>query len=147
MEANDMFGWWNPTNSPYIHPAFWAIKRELLEKTTKDFSAHPEINGSDHFATITYDVERLGYKIGKCSGEFNPESFQFHLGGVNQNYLNGLTEGFQFHRPEVFAVLNYYNLAAKVPQDPKFVKLMEEIEKKLPADNHMIDTWGKFFVV
>jgi len=148
MKHYDMFGWWNPTNNPYIHPAFWGIKRELFEKTNKDFSAHPEINGSDHFAMITYDAEKLGANIDKYGGDFHPDSLCFHLGGVNQNYLNGLTNGFEFHRPEVFAIYNYECGLANVKQDPRFLELSEDIEAKLlsqlPVDIGN-NQWTKFF--
>ena len=145
LNNSDFFGWWNPTNNPYIHPAFWAIKRELLEKTSKDFSAHPEINGSDHFAMITYDVLKLGAKIDKYGGDVQPDSLHFHLGGINHNYLNGLTDGFQFHRPEIFSVYNYKSMTGVVPQHPGFMELMSRINEKIPPSVKDIETWGKFF--
>lgn len=147
LKESDFFGWWNPTNNPYIHPAFWAIKRELLEKTNKDFSAHPEINGSDHFAKITYDAIQLGARIDRYGGDFHPTSLHFHLGGVNQNYLNGLTEGFKFHRPEAFSVYNYLSVNAQVPQNDGFVNLMSEISQIVSPTIEDIENWGKFFRV
>lgn len=149
MIHTDMFGWWNPTNAPYIHPAFWGIKRDLLEKTSKDFSAHPEINGSDHFAMITYDAEKLGASIDKYDGEFSPDSKHFHLGGVNQNYLNGLFEGFEFHRPDAFFVYNRRSMEVKIsPMMP----LMEKINKKLMITRSetwpmLVSQWNKFFIL
>lgn len=147
MERVDMFGWWNQTNNPYIHPAFWGIKRELLEKTNKDFSAHPEINGSDHFAMISYDVLKLNAKIERYDADFSPDSWIFHLGGVNQNYLNGLTEGVELHRPEAFLILNQANIDANVPQDPKFMELCEKIASKFPYFESDKIKWNKFFKI
>jgi hypothetical protein len=147
MDESDMFGWWNPTNNPYVHPAFWGIKRALLEKTAKDFSPHPEINGSDHFAKITYDVLALGAKIDKYTGDVLPESLHFHLGGVNQNYLNGLQEGFQFHREEIFYVYNRKSMEILSPMMP----LMKRIHEKLSVSYSetwpiIVPRWEKFFV-
>lgn len=156
MYEADMIGWMNPTNNPYVHPSYFFIKRELLETTSKDFSAHPEINGSDHFAQITYDIEKRSGRIKslqdmKYKCDFSYESDCFHLGGVNQNYLNGLTPDFNFHRPEAFFVLNRANMNASVPQDPKFIELCQKIDKILtPADiyeeTRLLDKWGKYFV-
>lgn len=153
MKTSDMFGWMNPTNNPYIHPSYFFIKRELLEQTAKDFSAHPEINGADHFAMITYQaklkteniksLQDIGYKC-----DFSIESDCFHLGGVNQNYLNAMNEGFtELHRPEAFLILNQANLNASVAQDPKFVDLCERIADKFPYKESDMIKWGKFFVV
>lgn len=152
LRVSDFFGWWNPTNNPYIHPAFWAIKRELLEKTSKDFSAHPEINGSDHFAKITYDVLELGAKIDKYEGDVSFDSLHFHLGGINQNYLNGLTKGFQFHRPEIFKVYNTMSGLANVKQNPKFIQLIAQIGDQLPMYNESEGlfhnpAWEPFFKI
>jgi hypothetical protein len=152
MSVADMFGWWNPTNTPYIHPAFWGIKRELFEKTTKDFSPHPEINGSDHFAMVTYDAIKLGAKIDKYYEKFSPDSNYFHLGGVNQNYLNGMNEGFEFHRAEPFYVYNKHCMSLPIAQDERFMNLMGDINMKLyktftepwPIYD---DRWGKFFII
>lgn len=153
MEYSDLFGWMNPTNNPYIHPAYFFIKRELLEKTSKDFSAHPEINGSDHFAVITYEAQRIGAKIVTQAGiganfNFSPDADAFHLGGVNQNYLNGLNPGFQFHRPEVFFLYNGKSIQANVQQDPRFVDLMKKISN-LPQNEYttMWSQWLPFFKV
>lgn len=147
----DMIGWLNPTNSPYIHPAFFAIKREMLEKTSKDFSAHPEIPGSDHFAMITYDVQKLQGKIVSLQDmgfncNFSPDADMFHLGGVNQNYLNGLNEGFQFHRPEAFRLYNLRSLESEVEYDDRFVKIMADIAAKL-VNVEINPEWNKFFTL
>lgn len=161
----DLIGWMNPTNNPYIHPAFWAIKRETLEKTSKDFSAHPEINGSDHFAMITYDVKKIGAEILSLQElgyncDFSPQADMFHLGGINQNYLNGLTEGFEFHRPDAFMVYNQMsknasyttfnpiNTQVSVKQDLRFYELCTNINTKLETMGISYNKeWEKFFKI
>ena len=116
MKECDLFGWYNYTNFPYIHPAYFFIKRELLEKTSKDFSPHQEINGSDHFAMITHDAIQQGGKLLKLQDiGFNAQIINatdtdcFHLGGINQSYLNGLNDpNHQFHRGIIFIVYNSF---------------------------------------
>jgi hypothetical protein len=153
IRDSDMFGWWNPTNAPYVHPAFWGIKRELLENTTKDFSPHPEINGSDHFAKITYDAQALQAKIDKYHGNLSPNTPFFHLGGVNQNYLN-FDELFKLdalHRPEIFYVYNYWSRKAHVRQSETFMSKCKAIEMYLRTKYPHIDfetsEWSKFFQI
>ncbi|PWU04805.1 MAG: hypothetical protein C5B43_04165 [Verrucomicrobia bacterium] len=153
MQTSDLIGWMNPTNSPYIHPAFFGIKRDMLERTSKDFSPHPEINGGDHFCQVTYDVQKLGGKIVSLQDmgfncDFKPEADMFHLGSVNQHYLNGLTEGFQFHRPEAFMTYNFESRQIDIPQDPRFLGLSQDIEVKLLNDLNMSprgNQWTPFF--
>ena len=150
LNNSDFFGWWNPTNNPYIHPSYFFIKRELLEKTSKDFSAHPEVNGSDHFGTVTYDVKNIGGKIMSLQDlgytcDFSSNSNCFHLGGVNQNVLNAFTPDFEFHRPEAFSVYNYKSMTGVIPQHPRFMETMRKINEKLPPSIENLEKWGKFF--
>lgn len=117
----------------YVHPAFWFMKRETLERTNKDFSADPK-RGADHFGLITQDAERLGIPIWYTQDNGFPEETTFHLGGINHAYLNGLDDpNFVFHRPELFLLYNYYSMKADVPQDPLFMEVMEKMDKKLRA--------------
>lgn len=152
---SDMIGWWNETEFPYVHPCFLLIKRELLERTKKDFRAHPEIPGCDHFAMITNDVQELGGKISKLQemGYTNWEN-AFHVGGLTYPYQNWKGDGTDIigvASPEAFMVYNYFSRHAPTELDPKYLKLSEEIEKymisKYPIlkmeDNH----WVKFFKI
>lgn len=150
----DQVGWMSQTNAPYIHPAFWAIKKEMLDKTNKDFSAHSEINGSDHFGMITYDVKRLGGKIVTLQDlgftcEFSKDSDMFHLGGVNQNYFNGLNEGFEFYRPEAFYKYNFECRLLPIEHDPRFLRNSQEIEDKMKKTLNIenINQWSDFFKI
>lgn len=141
MGQADLVGWWQENNK-YIHPSYWFIKREMLEKTNKDFAAH---DGHDHFGWITKDVERLGGKI-ITTQEMGFKDFEdcFHLGGVNQNYLEGLKPNYVFHRPEIFASYNYWSLKAEVKQDPRHIELCKKIMEKLPHKPE-VDKWKEFF--
>jgi len=128
MKTNDLIGWWQENNK-YIHPSFWFIRRELLNQTNKDFAAH---DGHDHFGWITKDVEKLNGKI-KTTQEMGFKDFTdcFHLGGVNQNYLEGLKPEYVFHRPDWFYIYNYWCRKADVIQSPLFTEISLKIEERL----------------
>lgn len=134
MQYSDMIGWWNPTHFPYIHPSCLFIKREILEKTSKDFSAHPGVNGSDHFAMITADVKRIGGKITTLQ-ELGYVDYKdaFHLGSLTYTYQDwrGGTETDRVGAasPEAFMVYNYWLRKAAVEQSPEFIDLSLQLEK------------------
>ncbi len=125
----------------YVHPSFWFIKRDLLEKTDKNFSADQGL-GADHFGLVVRDVIKLGVTpvylqdIGYVEWEK-----AFHLGGVNQNYLEGMKEGFTFHRPEMFSSYNYWSQKIET-QDPRHLELCKQIATKLPEPDQK---WEQFF--
>lgn len=148
----DLIGWWQP-NGKYIHPAFWFMKREMLERTTKDFSAHGQY---DHFGWITDSALNNGAKIlttqdmgFKDLDQGIPDAF--HLGGVNSNELNGLQDGFAFHRPEIFMVYNYWGRKANVIQDIKHldlsIKLEDKLKKTFPSIDLENNVWSQFFQI
>ena len=153
MGEGDLIGWWNETNFPYIHPCFLLIKRELLDRTKKDFRAHPEIDGCDHFAMITRDTQELGAKIVKLQDlGWKEWENAFHMGGLTYPYQNWKGDGtdiFGVASPEAFMVYNYLMRQAPVAQDPAFISLSEEIEvvlrEKFPVMNLDNNRWTKFF--
>ena len=153
VKTSDMIGWWNPSRYPYIHPCFLLIKRELLDKTKKDFRAHPEIIGSDHFAQITRDVEKLGGKITKLQDlGWKEWGNAMHLGGLTypyQNWKGDGTDEFGVGNPEAFMVYNYFSRLAPVEQNQLYLSLSLEIEKRLkelyPDVNLQNNKWVKFF--
>ena len=142
LEDCDLFGWWQENNK-YIHPAYWFARRSMLDKTDKDFSAHGK---HDHFGWITEGVRKAGGRIDSLQDHgFNCnvdiEAYCFHLGGVNQNYLEGMNEGFVFHRPQIFSVYNQKSTECPVRQDPRHLDLCHKIADKLPVPMG----WGEFF--
>lgn len=158
MTSADMSGLWSETHFSYIHPSCLLIKRELLERTNKDFKAHPEIMGSDHFAMITNDALKLGAEIttlqdiGYDCG-MTPEADAFHLGGLTYVYQDWKSDGehtFGVKNLEAFAAYNYELRQVNLPQDPKFLDLSREIEEVLlekisPTFNLANNPWTKFF--
>lgn len=131
----------------YVHPAFWFMKRETLEKTSKDFTADTS-KGCDHFGLITQDVERLNIPIWYTQEHGFPEETTFHQGGINMNYLEFGKEDFVLHRPELFYVYNYWSMKV-IPQDPEFLELCKEVDKQLkiqfPNINPEINEWSIFY--
>lgn len=153
MPYTDAIGWWNETAFPYLHPCFFLIKRELFNKTNKDFRAHPEIPGADHFAMLTRDIERLGGRITKLQS-LGYENWQtaFHLGGLTYPYQNWKGDGsdhFGVGNVEAFYVYDYWSKQAPVFQSEQYLELSKQIGKTLeprfPAVNPEENHFTKFF--
>lgn len=153
MPQSDAIGLMNPTNFPYLHPCFLLIRRDVFEKTNKDFSAHPEINGCDHYAMITRDLERLGARITTIQSlGYTEWENCFHLGGLTypyQNWTNDSKYHFGVANPEAFYVYNYWSRRARVQQSEEYKRISREIEKVLSPRFPDIDLednrWVKFF--
>lgn len=150
----DVIGWWSDTGVfPYFHPSSFFIKRETLEKTQKDFRAHPEIPGSDHFATISRDLEKLGVKMVtyKDMGLVEWEDY-FHLGGLTQNYIDTIVNPIlDFHRPEIFHVYNYWSRQARISMPKDYLDLSSNVEALLKerhpeaVSDPLTSQWAAFF--
>ncbi len=153
MKHSDMIGWWNPTHFPYVHPSCLFIKREMFEKTQKDFRAHPEIDGCDHFAMLTVDVRKAGGKITTLQ-DLGYENWKdaFHLGGltyVYQDWKGDGTDHFGVASPEAFFAYNNIMRNADVEQSPDFLSLAYEVETMMKQQFKFgqaeIDKWKMFF--
>lgn len=155
-ETADMIGLWNETHFPYVHPSCLIIKKEMLDKTNKDFRAHPEINGCDHFAMITKEVQDLGGKITTLQDmgyncDMSSDADCFHLGGMTYVYqdFKGEETIIGVRNPEAFYVYN--RLARETPGIPlshAFTLLSEMVETVLNIRNIKYDPkWEKFFKI
>lgn len=156
MKTSDMIGLWNETHFPYVHPSCLIIKREMLEKTNKDFRAHPEINGCDHFAMITKEVLDLGGKITTLQDmgyncDMSPDADCFHLGGMTYVYqdFKGEETTVGVRSPEAFYV---YNALARsedsVEQSMDFKNLSRKVETVLDSKGIKYNPeWEKFFKI
>jgi hypothetical protein len=117
---------------PRIHPAFALINRELIEKTTRDFSAYPGVHG-DHFAKFFNELP-----TGKCFGELtlhNKKDY-FHLNGLSQNYMN-YKDNQPFYQPLDFLYYNKKCLKLPVENHPEFLQIEKAIYIKYKApDRH-----------
>lgn len=159
METSDMIGLWNETHFPYVHPSCLLIKREMLDKTSKDFSAHPEINGADHFAMLTKEVQDLGGKITTLQDmgyncDMSPDADCFHLGSMTYTYQDwdGGTENDRIgaRSPEAFMVYNHW-MRKESDLDPRFVQMSIDIENffksRFPDLDLENNEWVKFFKI
>lgn len=154
METNDIFGWMQNDNVPYVHPCCLFIKRELLDRTSKDFSAHPEITESDHFGMITKDVAGLGARLTSLQDEgYENWVNAFHMQGLTYPYQNWSQDRiFGVTNPESFFVYNYYSRKQPVELHPEYIKLSQEIEDYMIRHENMgmtnIETskWKEFFI-
>lgn len=151
----DMFGWWQESSfkGGYVHPCCLFIKREWFEKTKKDFCAHPEIIGCDHFAMITRDMEELGGKICKLQDNgFENWVDAFHLQGLTYPYQNWPDKTFGVGNQFAFYTYNYWSRSANVKQHKKYVELSLKIQNYMEeiglhgSDNNPENQWKKFFV-
>lgn len=155
MQHSDMIGWYNPTHFPYIHPSCLFIKREIFEKTKKDFRAHSEINGADHFSMLTKDVTDLGGKITTLQDlGYTDWQDAFHLGGltyVYQDWKGDGTDAFGVRSLDAFYAYNYWMQGAGVVQSKEFielsVKIAEQMTKQFPNIDPIqaIEKWRPFF--
>ena len=119
-----------------IHPAFALVKRELIEKTSKNFSAWPP---GDHFYKFFnelpegIDIEHLGVK--------QREDY-IHLAGLSQNYQN-FKYGDPFFKPNNFLIYNWLSMQFPI-QHPLFNSIQQQIENKFGHPKSHI-YMGNFF--
>ena len=112
------------------HPACMLIKREVIEATSKDFSANPP--SYDHFGKLTAEVtDAVGERETGLSGLGLVDGVDYrHMQGVTQNYhlvLIGTTIKYLF-KGEEFIKYNYDSELAEVPQDPNWIEVMKKVD-------------------
>lgn len=101
------------------HPAFWLVKREFIDKTSKNFSVKPNI--SDHFSIFDEELRKTIAHV----GYFYPREDFHHLNGLSQNmYL--LQSGQEpNYRIDDFKQYLKDCLALDIPQEPETVELIK----------------------
>lgn len=116
-----------------IHPAYALIKRALIERTSRDFAAHPEL-GYDHFGK--FFVELKSYVTMRFIDEFGFDNkyHYYHLNGLTQNF-HCYHENQPFYRPDEFLTYVDSSLSLPVVHCPEFRLLCEEIKVKHGAGN------------
>lgn len=149
METSDAIGWWNLTHFPYLHPSFFLVKREALDKTKKDFSAHSEINGGDHFSMITHDLVENGAKITRLQdlGWTDPKH-AFHLGGLTSIYQNFDGDNILIGVRYPHALATYNRVIQSLDLDPEFRTMCNSLDKVLEKRGIIpIVEFEKFFTI
>lgn len=120
-----------------IHPAFALVSREIVNKTSKDFSAYPD-QGKDHFGRFFDEVTALTpgkdireFKVEDEKGYFNniKEKVDFyHMGGCSQNY-SCAEAGEPLYKPDEFTQYNYLSMLLPY-QNPYFYRKELEVADK-----------------
>ena len=127
FQALDNYNWVYYREVDRIHPAFSLIRRDLLDKTCLDFSAHPP---HDHFGEVFRELELIvDKKVELRELGFKDKEDFYHLEGYTNNYwVHQLKQ--PFYKPEEFLAFNA--LCQELPMIiiPEFVNLMKEIEDR-----------------
>ena len=81
-------GW---TKKDRLHPSFLMVRRNLVEKTSKNFSAYPD-KGMDHFHTFTNELLEIRPKVKFFNIKRRPYNNLLnltwkHYGGVSHNMM------------------------------------------------------------
>lgn len=138
LDASSIYDFIYYQEGERIHPAFALTTRENINISSMDFSVHPTY---DHFynffTTLPYakkvELRDLGLQ----------EYIDFkHLAGLSNNY-HVFNLGEPMYKPEEFLAYNYWVQKLPIFQVPSFLKLSEEIQKKMGTGDK--DNWIKSF--
>jgi hypothetical protein len=104
-----------------VHPCCLIIKRELLNKTSLDFSANPP--EYDHFGQIQKDL--MNWNPPLVASTINPKLY-IHMNGLSHNMFLMQTGQKVVYKPQEFK--DYLQLCLQLPIQlhPEFVKLAKE---------------------
>jgi hypothetical protein len=81
-----------------IHPGFLKVKRSLIDKTSKDFTAYPD-EGMDHFGKFVKELEGLTDDF-----TFLGKEYYHHMAGLTQNYRLEYVGDVANYKPQEFEV-------------------------------------------
>ncbi len=108
-----------------VHPAFAIVKRELVDKTSRDFGAYPSSYG-DHFSKFFSEMI-LGVSVNEVGGK--KDQNYLHLNGLSQEYMNYKSNQ-PFYNKDNFT---YYNHACRylpIENHPEFYQLELAIDRQ-----------------
>lgn len=115
-----------------MHPCCIFIKKSLLNRTHKDFSARPD-EGYDHFGRLQKDLT----KMDKVSAHVVGEKTYKHYNGLSHNFrLMAIGEDPNYE-PRDF--LDYLTkcMQVKVPLDSRFVSIVSNYIEKVAPDQEI----------
>jgi len=119
-----------------FHPAFSIVKRDIIQQTQKDFSAHPP--QYDHFGLFFEEINKKVDKDKKLPLEyygFDSVRDYYHLGGLTQNYFC-VMHGEPLYKPDEFIAYNTLSQSVPVKQFPPFQTLQEKITRIYGEGDH-----------
>ena len=119
-----------------IHPAFALVKRDIIEKTHRNFGAVPP---TDHFGWF-FDEVQLQTQGEDIDNFVKWKEDYYHLAGLTQNYKCFQYED-PFFRPESFLYFNYKS--SLLPNVGPFNDIMQKINQLERPESH--DFLYKFF--
>lgn len=105
-------------DGPRMHPCCLFVKRELLNKTSKNFAANPP--HYDHFGKIQKDLEEI------TKERILLHNGVTHMAGLSHNFRLVADGGLPNYKPEEFNVYICKCLAVSVPQSPIFNRVITE---------------------
>lgn len=103
-----------------MHPACLLTSRDLIDKTTKDFSARPP--AYDHFGLFTMELMRMSNSADLDTIGLHDREDYYHLAGLTQNY-----HAKPYYKPNEFLTYNRLSLNLPVKYN-EFRLLMEQID-------------------
>lgn len=106
-----------------LHPCSLLIKREVLNKTKKNFGIVPDI--SDHFSIIQRDLERMGASYFISS----PDKYKHFNGWTSNFYLITQGQAPNYNKDEFDDYLRQ-SLDCGVACSPQYTSLVESYLKK-----------------
>ena len=109
-----------------IHPAFALVRRTLVNKTTKDFAAHPP--KYDHFGKFFEEITNLTPGINLKKLNLIDKIDYYHLGGLTQNY-HCFYNNQPLYKPQDFLYYNYQSMLLP-SQSMRFFRVQLEIYEK-----------------
>ena len=131
-EGFDMVGSKDMQETNRYHPSCLMVKRETLNKTTKNFSVTPDVG--DHFSKFTSEMREIGKHIDLEKLDL-PN--WFHIAGLTQNFRLGEN----YYQPKTFYTYMLCSLA--LPQPYEWRRLVEN--KIASMDIEELDTKVKSF--
>ena len=103
-----------------MHPCCIFVKREVLNRTSKNFSIVPD--KYDHFYLFQKDLENLGVKIGKI----DPKTY-FHYNGLSHNWSLVTNGSDPNYYPEEFIGWLKQSMTVRVQKDPEFERIANAV--------------------
>jgi hypothetical protein len=110
------------------HPAFALVPRELVDRTSKDFSANPHA-GYDHFGKFFKELLPLSSNGDLTDLGLKKRDDFYHMAGLTNNYQR-ILENQPIYQELDFLAYNHYTRDLPIDFPPGFKEQAEQIENK-----------------
>lgn len=109
-----------------IHPACALVTREVIDRTSRDFTARPPLY--DHFGLFFREVNAMANGINIEDLGLHSNEDYYHMAGFTQNYYC-IQNNQPLYKPEEFLAYNHYVQKVNVLQHPVYVETSQLIER------------------